>query len=108
MKIGFRVLKDRHTISVEMTRNSVCAGDDCDAPHTKTIELHSFLDPVEFTREASSGYLPQVAGVGHSWICVLNETQIAKITTSDIQPLVREVEFGDINKIHFVYNSSTY
>lgn len=108
MKKAFQVLKDRPQISVVLTRDSVCAGDDGDAPHEKTIAMYSLVDPEALARHASSGYLPRVAGVGHSWICVLNNIKIAVITTEGIQPLVREAEFNDSNRIHFSYESARY
>jgi hypothetical protein len=77
MKQAFQILKDKPQTTVVLTRDSVCAGDDGDAPHEKTITTHSFTDPVVLARETSSGYLPSVAGIGHSWICVLNEIQNA-------------------------------
>jgi len=89
MKKAFQVLKDRPQIPVVLTRDSVCAADDCVAPHEKTIMAHSFTDPEALAREIESGYLPNVAGVGHSWICVLNYIKIAEIKTTGIQPLVR-------------------
>ena len=107
MKKAFQVLKERPQISVVLTRDSVCAGDDCDAPHEQTIKLHSFADPEALAREAASGYLPNVAGVGHSWICVLNDTKIAEIKTTGIQPLVRETTYDETNRIHFVYKSAS-
>lgn len=73
MKAEFQILNNRPKIPVILTRDSVCAGDDCEAPHEKTVEVHSFVDPEMFAREISSGYLPSVAGVGHSWTCVLKE-----------------------------------
>ncbi len=108
MKSAFQVLRDRPQVPVILTRDSVCAGDDCEAPHERKIVMHSFLDPEALAREASSGYLPSVAGIGHSWICVLNDVEIAEIKTTGIQPLVREVAFGEDNRIHFVYKSATY
>jgi hypothetical protein len=108
MKHPFQVAKNESQIAVILTRDSVCAGDDCDAPHEKTIRTHSFTDPVVLARETSSGYLPSVAGIGHSWICVLNKIQIAEITTTEIRPLVQEAKFGDSNRIHFIYRSATY
>ena len=59
-----------------------CAGDDCDAPHEKTVEVYSFVDPEAFARGISSGYLPSVAGVGHSWTCLLNELGLSRATDS--------------------------
>lgn len=100
MKKGFQVIKERPRIQVILTRDSVCAADDVDAPHAKEIEIYSFLDPAVLARETSSGYLPTVAGTGHSWTCVLNKTRIAEIKTAEIRPLVREVKFSEENQIH--------
>lgn len=108
MKKAFQILKDRPQIPVVLTRDSVCAGDDCDAPHEKTIKVHSFTDPEVLAREAATGYLPNVAGVGHSWICVLNDIKIAEIKTSGIQPLVGETTYDETNRIHFAYKSASY
>jgi len=108
VKKTFRVLEDRPQISVILTRDSVCAADDCDAPHEKTIRIHSFLDPEVLARETSSGYIPSVAGAEHTWICVLNETKVAEIKTTGIKPLVREATFNDNNRIHFQYKSAAY
>ena len=108
MKAAFSTLKDRPKISVVLTRDSVCAGDDCDAPHEKKTEIHSFLDPEAFANATSSGYLPSVAGVGHSWTCVLNGVKIADVRISGIRPLVRETPLSDENRVHFVYHSATF
>jgi hypothetical protein len=108
MKAAFQVLKARPTIAVEMTRDSVCASDDCDAPHEKKTEVHSFLDPEAFARETSAGYLPSVAGVGHSWTCVLNGVKIAVVRESGIRALVHESPFADENHVHFVYHSAAF
>ena len=107
MKVDFKILKAKPKISVFLTRDSVCAGDDADAPHEKTVEVYSFLDPEAFAR-ALCGSLPSVAGRGHSWTCVLNGTKIAEITTSDIRSLVHECPFSEENRVHFVYHSSTF
>jgi hypothetical protein len=108
MKKAFHVLKDRPKINVILTRDSVCAADDCDAPHEKSLRAHSFTDPEALARETSAGYLPNVAGVGHSWICRLNDVKIAEIKTDGVRSLVREVEFAETNRIHFIYHSATY
>jgi hypothetical protein len=108
LKKAFRILKNRPTISIVLTRDSVAAGDDCDAPHEKTIKIHSFVDPVDLARESSSGYLPNVSGVGHSWICVLNDIKIAEIKEASIQSLVKMIEFKENNRIHYKYKSARY
>jgi hypothetical protein len=106
MKAEFQILKARPKIQVVLTRQSVCAGDDCDAPHEKTVEVYSFVDPEAFTREISSGYLPSVAGIGHSWTCVLNGVKIAEIIHSGIRTLVRESPFSEDNRAHFIYHAA--
>src|SRR5262249_4053018 len=106
MKAEFEILKSRPKIHLILTRDSVCASDDCDAPHEKMIEVYSFLDPEAFAREVSFGYLPSVAGVGHRWICELNGVKIAEVTSSGVRGLVRESPFSDENRAHFVYHSA--
>ena len=108
MKKAFQILRDRSKLSFTLTRDSVCAGDDCDAPHEKKITIHSFTDPKVLVRESSSTYLPSVDGIGHSWMCLLNGIKIAEITHTGIRPMVRQIEFAEENKIHFQYISATY
>lgn len=108
MKAEFQILKSRPKIHVVLTRDSVCAGDDCDAPHEKTIEVHSFVDPEAFAREVSSNYLPSVAGIGHSWTCVLNGVKMAEIGHSGIRPLLGESPFSEENRAHFIYHAARF
>ena len=107
MKTEFQILKARPKIQVFLTRQPVCAGDDFDA-HEKTVEVYSFVDPEVFAREVSSGYLPSVAGVGHSWTCELNGVKIAEISHSGIRALVRESPFSEENCAHFIYHSARF
>jgi len=106
MKAEFQILKAKPKIRVVLTRDSVCAGDDCDAPHEQDVEVYSFVDPEVFAK-AVAAYLPSVAGVGHSWTCVLNGVKIAEIGSSEIRALVRECPFAEENRVHFVYHSSS-
>ena len=108
MKTEFRVLKARPKIRVVLTRHSVCAGDDCDAPHEKAVEIYSFVDPEAFAREVSSGYLPSVAGIGHSWTCELNGVKIAEIGHSGVRVLVRESPSSEENRVHFIYHAASF
>jgi hypothetical protein len=108
MKKQFNILKDRPKVDIRITRDSVCAGDDCHATHEKTISIHSFLDPIVLASHLSSGYLPSVNGIGHTWNCVLNGKVIATISVNGIEPKVSEVVYALINHIHFVYNSAMY
>ncbi|MDU0460306.1 MAG: hypothetical protein RW306_16380 [Geobacteraceae bacterium] len=88
MKKEFYIIKNRPKLDIRLTRDSVCAGDDVDAPHEKTLSSHSFLDPVALASHLSSGYLPSVQGVDHTWECKLNGNTIAIISTSKIEPNV--------------------
>lgn len=108
MKKAFKILKDRAEISIMLTRDSVCAADDYDAPHQKIIRLYSFINPIELAKESSSGYLPSVAGTGHVWVCKLNDKEIAKITYNKIEGSVKAIEYKKSNRIHFMYKSARY
>ena len=83
MKKAFEVLRGRPMLHVRMTRDSVCAGDDCDAPHERTVSVHSFVDPSALVSHLASGYLPTVNGLGHTWDCMLNGQLIATISLND-------------------------
>lgn len=108
MKTEFQVLKARPKVRVILTRDSVCAGDDCHAPHEKTVLAYSFVDPEAFVREVSSGYLPSVAGGGHSWTFVMNGVNTAEISTHGIRALVGGSPFSEENRAHFVYHPATF
>jgi hypothetical protein len=108
MKAAFKVLKERLRIRVVMTRDSVCAGDDCDAPHEKALETYSLLDPAAFAEAISDDYLPIVAGSGHSWTCLLNGIKIAEISIKGARALVHETPFEESNRVHFRYHASTW
>ncbi len=108
MQAALKVLKDRPKITVTVTRDSVSAGDDCDAPHEKKIEVHSFLDPEAFANAVAYGYLPSVAGVGHSWTCELNGQKIAELGRSGTRAIAREALFAEQNQVRFIYHSARY
>jgi len=108
MQKEFYILKDRPKIDIQLTRDSVCAGDDCDAPHEKTVSIYSFLDPIALISHLYSGYLPTVDGMGHTWDCALNGKNIATITVNNIALKVSEVVYSEVNHIHFAYNSARY
>ena len=108
MKAVFSILKDKPNIKLTLTRDSVCAGDDCDAPHTKKVVVHSILDSVVFVKSVASGYLPSIAGAGHSWTCSLNGQRIGVVRSSGIDELIPQVSFLKENTVHFSYHSATY
>ena len=99
---------DTTQIRIKMTRDSVCAADDCHAPHEKNISTPTFLDPVALTSHLSACYLPSVNGVGHTWDCVLNGKVIATVSVDTIKAKSQEVVYAENNYVHFVYHSATY
>lgn len=107
MKAEFTVLKSRPLIEFNLDRDSVCAGDDCDA-HKASVETHSFIDPVALAEELSAGYLPSVAGYGHWWECILNGTVVAKIFSNGEAEKVRDVDYQEENTVYFKYHSATF
>lgn len=57
------------TISIKVTRDSVCAGDDLDGLHLRQIDI-SEMTPVRFViqRILESGYLPSISGGHAAWL----------------------------------------
>jgi hypothetical protein len=108
MKTGFVVLKDRPKLKIELSRDSVCAGDDCDTPHKKTVEIYSFAETDILVSNISTDYLPHVNGIGHSWDCFLNDKIIATVTKNKVIPKVSEISFNENNKMFFKYHSANY
>ena len=104
----FEFLEDRPRLSIKLTRDSVCAGDDVDAPHEKFIEIPSFTDPQAFSTHLAAGYLPSVAGIGHTWDCVLNGRLVGTILTNGFRSRIHEVNYADENHVHFRYHSAAY
>ena len=70
-------------------------------PIENPINIPSFVDPETLARETSQGYLPSVAGVGHSWTCLLNEVEVAEIRTTGIEARVQEISYDEHNRIHY-------
>lgn len=106
MKMKFEILSDRPRLTITLTRDSVCAADDFDAPHEKTLVIYSFIDPTHFIREISTGYLPSVAGTGHTWDCLLNNIHIGTISIDGIRTFVKQITYLQENHVYFRYNSS--
>jgi hypothetical protein len=95
-------------VQVSLTRDSVCAGDDADAPHQQSMLLYPHPDPIAFLEQFSSGYLASVNGVGHWWRAILNGKPVAIVRVNGIEPLVAELDLGGQNSLYFEYHSATY
>lgn len=108
MKKQFSILKNKPRINIRVTRDSVCAADDVDAPHDQTISLPSFVNPTDFIRELLVHYsLPQIANGSATWTCHLNKNKIAVVAQQWISPkaITTELEFLDDNELHFKYHA---
>jgi hypothetical protein len=59
---------------IQITRDSVCAGDDCDAPHGRQMEV-SELMPLKFVIQdiLESGYLAKISGGRATWLIEIGE-----------------------------------
>ncbi|EGQ8682106.1 hypothetical protein GKA74_24350 [Vibrio parahaemolyticus] len=100
-------------LRVKLTRDSVCMGDDCDAPHFLELELsndsniQNLVDAVD-----AKSYLAKVAGLGHLWLLLVNDKQVVALKGNSMK--VREngdvclsllAVDGTLN-VHFKYLSS--
>ena len=94
--------------NILVTRDSVCAGDDIDVPHEKDVTIKDILDPIELVSFLSSGYLPNINGVDHSWDCRFNGKSIARISQNGIEAHVEELHYELKNYAHFIYHSARY
>ena len=100
--------------NITLTRASVAAGDDFDAPHYKTIEIG--IDwKIEriLTEIINSKYLPLVAG-NATWSVAIDEpiAVISKVYSNSIKlicfpefPHQETQGFVDIKSIHFNYHA---
>ena len=104
------VLESESAVSVRLTRDSVCAGDDVDAPHERQAEVPRFTDPAELAAHLQSGYLARVAGRGHSWSCRLNGRLVATVHGNGERILAQtgELSYEPVNSVHFAYHSASW
>jgi hypothetical protein len=58
-----------HSLSLTVWRDSVCAGDDCDAPHELRVSVRGDISVRQISEEISRrGYLPRIEGGEATWI----------------------------------------
>jgi|SaaInlStandDraft_1057018.scaffolds.fasta_scaffold102752_1 hypothetical protein len=106
MKKAYHILANRPKVTISLTRDSVAAGDDCDAPHASEIEINSFTDPVVLSQQIASQYLPNISGQNHYWTAEFNEIRIAQVGPNVSRELVRLVSYENTNRMHFSYHSA--
>jgi len=67
-------------LRIELTRDSVCAGDDCDAPHAERFTLPSPLPLLEtLGLIKASRYLASIAGGRATWVAILDGEPIGVV-----------------------------
>ena len=97
-------------IDFEVTRDSVCMGDDVDAPHYAKLSLESNLPLKELVTTILNKYqLASVASPKVYWICKINGIHVATITVTE--DLCRSIQFEEgckvhldlLNSVHFKY-----
>lgn len=97
-------------VNIYLNRDSVCMADDMeDHARMISVDMHGNLQN-ELLRIAKH-YLPNVAGVGHRWICKLNKETIATVYGNSLRITMNTknlFEIPDNSKISFCYVSATY
>ena len=105
-----------NTYLINVERDSVCVGDDIDAPHEYSFSLNedSSLNDI-FTHLEKKRYLAGVAGTRHSWDAIIDSKKVAhfkgnnrvpepsKLLKSSISKFVKN---GQLN-VKFSYNSAS-
>ena len=101
----------------DITRDSVCMGDDVDAPHQVIMELDIPTESMHLIKNIIDVYpLAHVASRKVSWTCCVNNIYISEIIikcdeeyeneTVDIVLSGNEPIYHiDLNKVHFSYIS---
>ncbi|MDB6079073.1 MAG: hypothetical protein JWO82_2820 [Akkermansiaceae bacterium] len=95
------------TIAFRITRDSVCMGDDVDAPHELVLEV-SAGDPEAMLREVIRRYpLASIAGGKATWICEVGGAEVAVVAQQWTEPrfIALPLEICDGAEIHFVYHA---
>ena len=110
MKLAFQVLRDRPTLRIRVTRDSVCAGDDVEAPNEKHVEIHSFTEPEAFIQAVTHAYgMPLIQGGRAAWTVHLNGNKIGVVAQEWNSPRasVRELHFEESNHVFLRYHAQS-
>lgn len=71
------------------TRRSVCAGDDCDAPHEKSFIIETYQDLHSFTKQILANYsLLYISGDKATWIFYIKNIAVAIIAQQWKEPKI--------------------
>lgn len=98
------------TIRATLTRDSVAAGDDCDAPHERAMSFESGTTVEQaVTAIAASNYLASISGGLATWVASVDERTVAVIAQQWDRPRMldrfegRAVPLRTGAKLHFAY-----
>ena len=91
-----------------LTRDSVSMADDVNAPNAEILTLSNYKISEHSIGEICLNYLPNVAGVGHSWECHINNILIAIIRVEKIEIITDEIFLNKNNEMFFKYNPSKF
>ena len=100
---------------VKVERDSVCMGDDIDAPHSYSFKVSSSSTLNEvFEHLGSKRYLASVAGKNHSWEAVIENNSVALFKgnnqlpepTTALSKKISAYSSGPTLNIWFKYNSA--
>ncbi len=95
-------------IEVNLTRDSVCMGDDME-DHTKVISFIQLNNTADTLMHIATQYLPKIDGYGHIWDCILNGVKCAEIKGNCITICVITNDFLlEKNDLYFKYHSATH
>jgi len=99
-------------MKVRFTRDSVCAGDDCDAPHVKEMGIDAVTIEEVLLQVMRSGYLAQIAGGRATWSAA-SKIPLAIVAQEWVRPrmllgpsIIEEslnIQYGVVH-IHFHYH----
>ena len=103
-------------ILINVERDSVCMGDDMDAPHAYKFKIAEEATLSElFSNLEKKRYLAGVAGKNHSWDAMINGKKVAHFKGNNqapesssllSKPVSKLAKDGKL-KLEFFYNSAT-
>ena len=102
-------------ILIKVERDSVCMGDDIDAPHEYSFSLTEDSTLLEvFAHLEKKRYLAGVAGKDHSWDAIISNKKVAHFKGNNqipepskflSKPISKFSKSGELN-LGFIYNSA--
>lgn len=96
-------------VNIRLTRDSLAAGDDADAPHERFVLFEvSDLGTNQLVSQLTQGYLASVNGIGHSWSAFLNGELIATVDTNSVTAHTEKARFVAENELYFKYHPAAF